>query len=633
MNQNVIKQATVSKIAFLNPYLPGGHTQTAEIESTARLIAASRNLSIEVNVFGSCEEIEYFDPDFVVTISFQAPKLTRYPTYGLMDVPVSLIKHVPRFVRNVLSYDGYMTISSSVKDWLKQLCAANNKKIHLAHSAFSVQATQFEPVNFATAVAMYIGTNWDGARHADLFKLLSSGEYLKCYGPESKWANYPKSLYSGPIPFDGTSVLKAYHQSGIGLCIGHPVFDKEGVPSSRTFEISAASALPICSNIDLNRHLYGDSAFYLDLNLSTNELAEQLIEYVQWIRTNPSLAQEMARHAHDIFSKKLSMEFYLNNLIDMHHKVLFENNHRPAVKTPAAKTIVKALSAKPKITYILAVKHVDYRSQPILNDLLNQAYENIDIILLAHNAADILNTHFMGLDLKKLNISAIPYQGIETNAEILSSLQNNKSEWFSVLTCDDRIFPNHSAALIDNYLTRMSDQAAKVIAGIFSGSVEFSHTTHLPERLIDEHMVVNKNRLRVGFTDVDTSIPLNAILINFGLFDSKFFQQVNFYDLHSEQLINSILNRGEFLRTCEITCSTNIENTIDMQSLQSKNVELSSQLIEFKEIIKNKDQEIQNVNQLLTGIYSSLSWKLVRILKKIKRIFLFRFINLGRSSL
>lgn len=122
------KATQVSKIAIINPYLQGGHTQTAEMESIARFVRAAKQRSIDVAVLTTTQEIEAYNPDFVLGITYQEGKLSNYPSYLTLVIPHSLVQNVPRFIRNILTYDAYVTASPFINKWLNKTCLAHNKK-------------------------------------------------------------------------------------------------------------------------------------------------------------------------------------------------------------------------------------------------------------------------------------------------------------------------------------------------------------------------------------------------------------------------------------------------------------------------------------------------------------------------
>jgi hypothetical protein len=620
---------SVSKIAFLNPYLPGGHMQTAEIECTAKFIRAAHNLGIDVKVFASCEEIEYYAPDMVISLSFQTPKLTAYPTYVIQDVPVSMMRDVPRFIRNLLTYDGYLAISPTVTTWLAELCAKHNKKAHIANAAlFSVPDSAFQPGNFTNASAMYIGTNWDGSRHQNLFKELSSGEYVKCYGPAKGWANYPESVYAGTIPFDGFTVAQTYHRHGAGLCIAHPQFEEENIPSSRTFEIAAASALPICSRIPLTESLYGDSVLYIDHHLPTAELAQSIVEHVKWIRSNPHKAQEMTRSAHAVFSNALTLEHYIIEVIKMHERVLTANNYI----TPEKPALAFKSIQQPKVTYIVAAPFADYRVQPVLNSIMAQSYSNIEVILLTQNEGPTLKSELASLYKDKLSIKVMPYSGRETNSSIFTFLKNNATQWLGILTPQDRIFPNHCSGLIEMHQNKNSSAV-----GLAAGSLEFTDNFHLPETMQDPHNIVSESKIRVSQAPAtDNALALHAMLVNLSVVQEAFFDEIDFYHLQGSELAKSMQVLGEFNQISEITTAVNIEKQIiqqkittfeqmDIGKLKSDYTRLQHKLETLEQERKSLYGKVVEQDMEINDMLMSFSWRSTAGLRKIKPMLRYLF--------
>ncbi len=93
----------IKKIALL---VPIREKYNSNIEILTNLF---KSKNIHINLFYTSDHIEAFDPDCVIALSPQDAKLTRYPTYGFIDKPVKEYLGLPRFIRNILTYDGYIT--------------------------------------------------------------------------------------------------------------------------------------------------------------------------------------------------------------------------------------------------------------------------------------------------------------------------------------------------------------------------------------------------------------------------------------------------------------------------------------------------------------------------------------------
>ncbi len=280
------------KIAVLIPY----SGPVAEIESFRWFAHAATALNHEAVLCHDERAVEDCKPDFVFNFSFQNPKLTRYPTYGLLNLPTSILTSSPRFVRNVLSYDGVFAVSPGVTQWYADLCFGARKPAHV----FPLFATTHTPtfdgsVDFATASIAYVGTNWDGLRLKEVFEILAPTGDVFFYGPPDKWRHVDQRAVKGQVPFDGESLLRAYRQHGVGLALSHPLFVAEQIPNNRIFEASAAGALVISSDYPLVRQWFGDSFLYVDQSREPADVARDILAHLQWARTNPQRAQEKAR--------------------------------------------------------------------------------------------------------------------------------------------------------------------------------------------------------------------------------------------------------------------------------------------------------------------------------------------------
>src|SRR5271155_976814 len=96
----------VERIALLHPA-----TNVAETESMMRISIAAGRIGIDAKPFLRSQDMLDYRPDLVLALTHQDAKLTPFPTYGVMTQPIFYYMMSRRFIRNILSYDAYFTIS------------------------------------------------------------------------------------------------------------------------------------------------------------------------------------------------------------------------------------------------------------------------------------------------------------------------------------------------------------------------------------------------------------------------------------------------------------------------------------------------------------------------------------------
>jgi hypothetical protein len=223
---------------------------------------------------------------------------------------------VPEFAPNILTYDGFLYASESIKDWCRALAVGSDKSYLESTLYPSTYRTEFvAPKRFEFPV--YVGTNWDGERHGEIFAELGKRKFIRAYGPQSRWQRL-KGLgaYYGELKFGGDELFKVYSDAAIGLCLHHPSHLKDGVPNMRIFEIIASNALPICDDHAFIREAFGDSVLYVDIKAQPHFVAEQIIDHVLWIQSHPRQAVEMIRSAHQQFTENYCLEALLKRMFD-----------------------------------------------------------------------------------------------------------------------------------------------------------------------------------------------------------------------------------------------------------------------------------------------------------------------------
>lgn len=163
----------------------------------------------------------------------------------------------------------------------------------------------------------YVGINLEKiqkakTRYLDMIKYLDDIDLIDIYGPneclgvKNIWEGFKN--YKGEIPFDGYSIIDKISESGISLALNSPIHNYNDTVSNRIYEAAAAGAVIISDDNKYVRQYFGDSIFYIDVNLSEKEQITEICNIVSFIKKNPDRAYDMAKNAQEIFLHKLSLD-------------------------------------------------------------------------------------------------------------------------------------------------------------------------------------------------------------------------------------------------------------------------------------------------------------------------------------
>ncbi|MGQ9871745.1 glycosyltransferase family protein [Leptodesmis sp.] len=429
------------RIALHNPYFG---KLVAETELARRISLAATNLGWEAKEVASSIEINQFAPDLVICLHFRVPKLTKYPTYGCFWDPPAFFESDPQFIKNILSYDGYLCGSNLLEQWLKDTYYHLPKHIEILPFYPSCNATSYVIADFEHPRLAYIGSNWDGARFQELFLALEQTGYLDTYGNPEGWA-YLKTAYRQAIPFDGVSLLNVLRQSGVGLCLHRDEHCQAQVPSMRIFEIVASGAIAICAEHPFIREYFGDRVLYLKPNQSIAATVQQISAHLQWIQAHPAAARDLSVAAHKYFSEHFTLEKLLANLLP-HHQTLVEKQQflaKPQIH------LSQGRSDSPMVQLIVRTSDRNLPTmRRTLDSLAQQTYRNIGAIVVQYQASEGLD-EILATYRDRLQIQHIHTHNFHCRSTHLwAGLHAISSKYFGILDDGDVIHPNHITSLV-----------------------------------------------------------------------------------------------------------------------------------------------------------------------------------------
>ncbi len=424
------------KIGYLNPW-----RDKAENQIYQSLAVAATRIGHEMVHCANSMEVEAQAPDFVLACSSLQPKLNDVPTYAAIHTFRDLYLTLRPHYDNILSCDGYLTISDSLARFVRDLTFAAGRPreagfFYLTCQRSDLRADLAALIASASLKIAYCGTNWD-AQRAGIVRMLGRHDGIQVFGPEESWAGLEAKSYGGALPFDGESVQRKYAASGIGLCLLSEDHCRDDVVSNRVFEVASAGAIAISADIPWLRRHFGDALYYVDQSLPVPYLVRQILLRREEIYRDPQAAMEKARRAREIFERQFAAEVLLENAVAHHHGIC--GQRRAALAAAAAHApligVIVRCGSRPVETVRRAVESI-----------ARQTYGRFEVILVRHSDMDlsaIVSLAFPNVEAIRV-IDAPPGKH---STSLWAGLRAVKGEYFAVLDDDDWVFSNHFEAL------------------------------------------------------------------------------------------------------------------------------------------------------------------------------------------
>jgi hypothetical protein len=372
------------RIAYHNPW-----ANASENQAYMSMAEAARRIGIDLVACMDEIEIEACQPDFVLTVASSVPKITDFPTYLTVHEPKALFLEQPVRMRNMLSFDGYLTISDSLVRFIKDVCAGTGRIEDPGFCYLTPQITDLRCDWTHQALAdrlrvIYFGTNWN-RRMPVLFRALDSMGILRIRGPEASWAMDGYASYDGPAEFDGIGPQRAYAEAGIGLALMDERWLREDVISNRIFEISSVAAVSICPDMSWTRKWFGESVLYFDASRPMREVAEQIKAHYLFCKANPATAAAMGEAARQVFEAHFSAEKLIANAVAYHqHKTTQRERHLAAMATAPRISVVVRCGGRELNVLQRAIDSIRRQSFGTFTVILAK-YRDIDVSAITAN--------------------------------------------------------------------------------------------------------------------------------------------------------------------------------------------------------------------------------------------------------
>jgi hypothetical protein len=442
------------RIGFLNPW-----KDKAENQAFQSLRIAAERIGHELVHLSTSEETLAARPDFVLAVASTQPKTTDIPTFGVIHEPRTRFWEKIDYFHNLLSYDGWLTISENLEVFLRNMAAGFGRE-PLVGRYYNVPQRQAVTTDIADVVAggklslAYFGTNWD-PRTRPLFRELSKRDYMRLYGPEGSWDYLKGRGYFGSPPFDGEAVQKTYARCGAGLAVLSKNHTLDDIISNRIFEITSVGAAAICPDIPWIRKWFGESVWYYDPFGTVYEIVQQVDAALKDIEGDPAGAGKRAAEARAIFEREFCGEVLLKNAVDYFERWK-ASPHRsaPASESPLIDVVVR-VGGRPVETVLRAIRSID-----------EQSAGRFRVILVRYKPLDV--TAITGATWKRIeSFEVVDCIGGQRAATMCAGLRAVSSELFACLDDDDFWLAEHIRGLLHE-VARLPAGRAFAYSGILN---------------------------------------------------------------------------------------------------------------------------------------------------------------------
>jgi phosphoglycerol transferase len=430
------------RIAVLNSF--PNHPQNAEAEWIRRCFTACSRLGFEPVEVITSGDIMRCQPDCVLATHEFSPKLTRFPTLGLMWSPPVFYAEDPVRRRSILSLDGHLCGSCKIAQWIDDFMTGHGKRAVIHEGLMLPSTPDAGPAGLLPPqlAIMYAGLHWDGSRHGEIFRGLDGRVPLRLYGPPQAWADCGAS-YRGTLPFDGVSVIGAIRDAGIALCLHKAAHREANCPSTRLFEAAAAGALIITDDFAFPRQWFRDSVLYVDAELPAPMVVEQIMSHAKWADRNPEAANRLAHRSNELFRRCLTLESMLRPLPQFVDRVR-ECRRMVVVEMSTEKP-------QPTVEYVVRIgSRPEKTLARALDSLAAQTYQAIAVILVQFHpitGLDAVVDHYRSR-FRWIRHLVVANNG-NRSTPWWAGLNAVTADFFGMLDDDDTLFPSHVASLMD----------------------------------------------------------------------------------------------------------------------------------------------------------------------------------------
>ena len=242
------------------------------------------------------------------------------------DIQLYSLKHKFRPEYPHLSkYDAYVDLGSIMngKNPLLRSVLKNYDKpealVIPAYLAYNFEELILpEEYKYAVITGSLWGCNRGSFRFRDALHTLADKKLLVAYGLETSF-DYLGDSYLGKMEKygdPGEMLISLQRKGGIALTPHNFEHLVQGIPTSRFAEGIISGSVLISDKHPFLEKYFGNNALYFDSFVSSEEMYAQIKTHIEWVKSHPTEARQMAQNAYDIFIKDWTLEVQLQKVME-----------------------------------------------------------------------------------------------------------------------------------------------------------------------------------------------------------------------------------------------------------------------------------------------------------------------------
>lgn len=420
-------------------------------------ISSCRRHGIEVEAFTSSDEILVFKPDFIIVTTPEHAKLTPFPTYGFIGRPREEYLSVPRYLRNILTYDGYLTPSPSLRQMLEDIMFGS-RKLNTAIVDFN-----FYPYDYYIADELHDHINILIPEYSEL-QFKSSIRTIKRVLPQAKTISFKIENFD-------TSQIHQTLKDGISICLlsGDEELD---MVYPEVYHLLAKSGAVIFHKVK-NLEVFGDNLNYVSAYATVKQLGKEVKTCVNAILQNKTSILQKTAQAKKTAREKYSFNAALNKLCEFHESSLTKRGYLACSD--------KHREQLPSVSYIMRTggKHRPHIERA-LNCLIAQNYPDLRVIFVIHARFEYLDELIAAYP--SLKIKVIENIKSRRSEAIRDGIAAVETDLFGLFDDDDELFPNHVYSLVSALSYHHKRDWRGEIGVVYSASIHADDTFPVAER-------------------------------------------------------------------------------------------------------------------------------------------------------